>query len=71
MFIQILKKTSIDKHLNVFLHMMSRLLVLHCPFSIAAVASASTLVAVNILKSEENEPFKQKLTSLKEIITTH
>ena len=28
---------------------------------VAAVASASTLVAVNILKSEENEPFRAKV----------
>ena len=62
MFLRILKKTSIDKHLNVFLHMMSRLTgIALSVLVVAAVASASTLVAVNILKSEETETFSAKV----------
>ena len=45
------------------LHMMSRLtgITLSVLVIVAAVASASTLVAVNILKSEETEPFTAKV----------
>ena len=45
-----------------FLHMMSRLTgIALSVLVIAAVASASTLVAVNILKSEETETFSAKV----------